>query len=114
MKCPYCNKEALWVSNEMVYGKRYGKSYMCYYCPKDGAYVGCHENSKRPLGTMANRELRQWRMKAHARIDPYWRSKHPLMSRKELYQKLYKIFGKEIHVGESDIEMCKQIINVQL
>ncbi len=33
MNCPKCGKEARWVSNEEVYGRRYGKSYMCYWCP---------------------------------------------------------------------------------
>ena len=57
MICPYCQKEAPWISNEEVYGKRYGKSYMCYYCKDCDAYVGCHDNTKRALGTMANQEL---------------------------------------------------------
>jgi len=116
--CPYCGKEALWVSNEKVYGKRYGKSYMCYYCPTDEAYVGCHNNTRKPLGTMANKELRDWRIKAHAKIDPLWRTGSDKTNRnyrrKKLYQRLKELFGHEVHVGESDIEMCKKIIEIKL
>ncbi len=108
MKCPYCKKEARWCENKEIYGKNYGRSYMCYYCNDCNAYVGCHNNSRKALGTMANRELREWRMKSHSLIDPLW--KNGEMKRHEVYQMLKEHFGKEIHIGESDIEMCKEVI----
>ena len=112
MICPYCGKEAKWVDNKEVYGKRYGQSYMCYWCKDCDAYVGCHQNGRTPLGTMANKELRVWRMKAHRKIDPIWKSGK--FSRSEVYKKLADHFGKEVHIGESDIEMCKKIIECHL
>jgi len=108
MICPYCKKEAKWIPNEQVYGRRFGKSYMCYYCKDCNAYVGCHNNTKQALGTMANPALRKMRQHVHGILDPLWESGK--MKRKEVYQKLRQIFGKEIHVGESDIEQCKDII----
>src|SRR3990167_2209861 len=107
MICPYCKENAQWVSNEQIYGKRYGKSYMCYFCKPCDAYVGCHQNSKRTLGTMANAELRDWRKKAHSAIDPLWKSGG--ITRQEVYKKLSDFFGKETHVAESDVEKCKEI-----
>lgn len=109
MICPYCKKEAEWVSNEKVYGKRYGKSYMCWWCKSCDAYVGCHQNTTKPLGTMANKELREWRIKTHAVIDPLWKGGE--MKRYEVYQMLKDKFGKEVHIGETDIKTCKEIIN---
>ena len=108
MDCPYCGKEALWCENKLIYGKNYGKSYMCYYCKDCDTYVGCHQNTKKPLGTMANRELREWRKKAHKVFDPLW--KQGKITRKELYKQISKKLGKEIHIGESNIEQCKDII----
>lgn len=108
MNCPYCDKEAPWVENKAIYGNNYGKSFMCYWCKECNAYVGCHENTRRPLGTMANKELREWRIKTHAVIDPLWKEKN--LSRKELYAFLKKEFGRTIHIGESDIETCNEII----
>jgi len=108
MKCPYCKKEAKWCENKEKYGKNYGKSYMCYYCQNCDAYVGCHNNTKKPLGTMANKELREWRMKAHAVIDPLWRTGK--IKRRDVYYQLEQRFGRGIHIGESDIEICKEII----
>ncbi len=112
MKCPYCGEPAQWVPNEVIYGRRYGRSYMAWYCRKDNAYVGCHNNTKTPLGTMANKELRQWRVKAHAHIDPLWKSGR--ITRKKLYKRLNGYFGREVHIGEADIRLCKAIVAIPL
>ena len=108
MICPYCGKEAEWVENKAVYGRNFGKSYMIWLCKPCDAYVGCHNNTKIPLGTMANVELRNWRINAHAVFDPIW--KQGFMTRGEVYEMLEKQFGRRIHIGESDIETCKEII----
>ncbi len=111
MICPYCNKPARWVDNIEIYGKRYGESYMMWWCKPCDARVGCHRNGRRPLGTLANKELREWRMKAHAYIDPHW--KLGKMSRDQVYGILDKHFGREMHVGESDIATCQEILKVK-
>lgn len=59
MKCNYCSEDAEWVENKEVYGKNYGKSYMIFLCRKCDAYVGCHQNTKNPLGRMSNKEERE-------------------------------------------------------
>jgi len=110
MKCPYCGTEAIWTENKIIYGRNYGRSYMVWYCQNCGAFVGCHNNTRDPLGTMANAELREWRKKAHAVLDPLWRSGG--WQRKAVYSKLKYIFGHEIHIGESDIQKCQNIIGV--
>lgn len=108
--CPYCQNPAKWVNNQEVYGKQYGKSFMCYWCKPCDAYVGCHNNSKKPLGTMANKQLRTLRRKAHAHVDPLWQDGR--MTRKEMYSSLNQIFGYEVHIGASDIELCKAILKI--
>lgn len=111
MNCPYCGNEARYGPNEEWYGKRYGKSYMCYYCKPCDAYVGTHQNTPRPLGTMANKELRQYRMKVHEKIDPLW--KNGEWRRGQLYSFISKKLGYEYHTGESDIETCKKILTME-
>lgn len=108
MTCPYCNQEAKYGPNEEYYGRRFGKSYMCYYCKECDAYVGTHNNTTRPLGTMANRELRKKRMEAHALIDPLWREGK--YNRSTVYRRLSDALGRNVHVGESNMEMCEEII----
>jgi hypothetical protein len=107
MICPYCNLNAVWVENKEIYGRNYGKSYMIWLCRLCEAYVGCHKNTKKPLGTMANASLRKMRIHIHSLIDPIWKS--GIMSRKDLYKKLSDYMGKEFHVGECNENDCKKI-----
>ncbi len=111
MICPYCKRPAKWCENKEVYGKNYGRSYMIYWCRRCDARVGTHNNTRTPLGTMANKELREWRIKAHEAIDPLWKNgKH---KRSTVYGMLNNIFKKRVHIGEADIAMCKKIIEIE-
>lgn len=113
MNCPYCEKEAIWVENKEIYGRNYGKSYMCYLCKDCDAYVGCHNNTKTPLGTLANKELREERRRTHEVLDPLWMSKRDRRkARTEVYKKIGSIIGEDVHVGGSNIERCLEIRNI--
>jgi len=99
------------VDNKEIYGQRFGKSYMVYWCRPCDARVGTHHNDPlKPLGTMADYELREWRKHAHDAFDPLW--KLGRLSRDEAYRRLNTAFGREIHIGESDIETCKRIVMI--
>lgn len=111
MKCPYCKELAIFCDNRVIYGRSRGKSYMIWLCSDCDAYVGTHENDPdRPLGTMANRELRTWRREVHKIIDWFW--KNGEMKRHHVYFRLSRYFGQSVHVGRSDLEMCKKIIKI--
>jgi len=109
MDCPYCNNTAQWVENKAVYGDNIGKSYMVWLCQPCDAYVGCHNNSKEPLGIIADKITREWRQKAHKAFDPLWKSGN--MSRSEAYKKLNACFNQEIHIGQAGEVTCKRIIS---
>lgn len=108
--CPYCNQPAEWVPNSAVYGRRYGNSWMIWLCrcQPGFVYVGCHQNTRQPLGRMANQELRAARIAAHNAIDPIWREGE--MKRQAIYAWLRNRFGEEVHVGQSDLERCLEIV----
>lgn len=106
--CPYCGNAAEWVNNEVIYGKRYGASWKAYYCEPCDAYVGCHENTRRPKGTLANKETREWRIKAHDALDPFWKTKR--VPRGKLYADIARDLGREIHIGECNPEQCREVI----
>lgn len=108
--CPYCNQPARWVDNAEIYGKRYGSSYMAWWCQPCDAYVGCHKNTKRPLGTMADKDTRGARMKAHGAFDPIWKSRE--LSRSAAYRWLNQQLGREVHIGEATVEQCNEIVAV--
>ena len=98
MKCNYCGQKAEWVENKEIYGRNYGSSYMIWLCRDCNAYIGCHKNSQVPKGkTLAKKDLREARMKAHAIIDPLWQSGK--YKRRTVYLRLKEAFGEEVHVG---------------
>jgi len=111
--CPYCGEEATFTDNKVIYGRTIGKYHKVYICRKCDARVGTHKNTRKPLGTMANKELRDWRIKTHEVFDSLWLKDCAdwREQRAEAYKLLEEKFGKEIHIGESDIEMCKKIID---
>jgi len=116
MICPYCNREAEWVENKEIYGKNYGKSIMMWLCRSCDAHVGCHNNTKRPLGTMADYITRHWRKRAHENFDPLWkgvwvRNSTAKLNRERVYNSISNQFGFRVHIGEADEEMCKKIIS---
>ena len=110
--CPSCNKPAEWKDNAEVYGRRYGKSYMCYHCRDCDTMVGCHNNTKVPLGTMVGKELRQLRRAVHAKIDPLWRSGK--MKRGHVYSRISKALGYTYHTGEADEETCRKVLELNI
>jgi hypothetical protein len=61
---------------------------------------------------MANRELRELRIKVHDYIDPLWETNR--ISRRNLYINLSKMIGKYYHTGSCDIKDCKIILNKQI
>lgn len=110
--CPVDGKPAPWVENKEKYGRNFGKSYMCYYCKEHDTYVGCHNNTREPLGTMAGKELREARMAVHAKIDPLWRSGGH--RRSDVYRYISEKLGYQYHTGESDIETCNKILEMEI
>lgn len=115
MECPYCNKTAKLVDSEYIYGQghNYGKMYVCQDFPRCDTYVGCHKGTISALGRLANKELREWKKKAHAVFDASWKSKK--MRRASAYKKLADKLGikaVDCHIGLFDVEMCKKVLEV--
>ena len=112
--CPYCNKNAKIVSGKVIYPHRPDlRELRFWYCADCKAWVGCHKLTDRPLGRLANKELRLWKMKAHELFDPKWRRDG--MKRIEAYQWLAIRLGipyKDCHIGMFDVEMCKKTVEV--
>lgn len=112
VRCDYCQKRAEKVSGREVYPHRpdlFGKTF--WRCRPCEAHVGCHPDSTRPLGGLANKELRQARQRAHAAFDPIWKSGG--MRRTAAYKWLAKAMSvREIHIGQSNGPTCERIIEV--
>lgn len=113
MKCPYCNSKVILASSERVYGKgRYfGPIHICKNYPTCDAYVGCHKGTTRALGRLANKELREAKMAAHAAFDPLWKDRG--LKRTDAYAWLAEKLGikmRDCHIAEFDVDKCQQTI----
>lgn len=106
MNCPYCKKEAEYIDSKDYYsnGVSYGMMYICRPCD---AYVGTHKNSGKPLGTIANKELRELRKKCHKLFDPLWKKSQ--LTRKGAYKFLEIKTGIK-HIAQASKEDCEKII----
>lgn len=62
--CRYCNGRVVFVNNSHVYGSTVGLWPFVYTCVNCDSFVGTHTGTDIPLGTLANRELRQLRQVA--------------------------------------------------
>ena len=111
-KCPYCNNDAMLVDSKIIYhGKSYGWAWKCPSCPD--TYVGCHRGGQKPLGRLANAELRGAKMLAHAAFDPIWKSGS--VGRSAAYQWLAKAMGipvAECHIGMFDVAQCQRVVEL--
>ena len=110
--CPYCENRAKLVTGKEIYPRRpdlYNKKF--WQCKECDAYVGCHPNTDKPLGRLANAELRQVKMKAHAIFDPIWKKGD--MKRTEAYKWLAAMLNikySECHIGMFNVKTCKDVI----
>lgn len=73
--CPYCGADAVPTTGRHVYPKRPDLASLRFIaCTKCDARVGCHRHNGRPLGTLANAELRALRARCHNIFDGIWRA----------------------------------------
>lgn len=111
--CPHCNKPSVLTPSREIYaGRDYGPLYLCK-CIEGWAYVGCHKGTKKPLGSLADRELRELRKEAHAAFDKMWKS--GFVSRKEAYAILARALEIPVdkcHMGSFDKDSCKKVVTV--
>ena len=113
IKCPYCGRTAVLRAASYVYGDRAIERYV-YVCPRYPAcnsYVGVHENTLLPKGSLANGDLRNKRIKTHKIFDAIW--KNGIMTKAEAYrwmQYKFSLTSQQAHIGFFSEYMCDQLI----
>lgn len=123
LKCPYCGGKAHLRDYSFIYPntKYIGKVYVCENFPKCDSYVGCHPNTTKPLGRLANKSLRHLKAKAHEYFDPLWRNKcfNNSKSLSKNRSLAYKWLATELnltesqcHIGKFDTDTCRKIIKL--
>lgn len=119
--CPYCGAPAGLTDGREVYpyhANLWHKSF--WICRPCDAYVGCHTHTTKPLGRLADKDLRFWKQRAHEAFDPLWVEQLKEGVRKfEIRKRAYKWLGKQLglkrsecHIGMMDIEQCRAVVNI--
>lgn len=111
-KCDVCgSSNVTCTTNDVIYRKTYGNWPYIYFCKECKSYVGCHPNTKNPLGFMANEVTRTKRKAAHAAFDSLW--KEGYMTRGEAYRWLaerLEIPFKECHISQLSDDQLDKVI----
>ena len=107
-KCPYCGEVAKIVDSKVVYRTvSYGLIYLCT-CQPSWAYTSVGGNS-----TLANKQLRELRKKAHKLFDKSWRTRY--ITRSEAYKFLsihMSKAGKDCHIAMFNDDECEAVISL--
>lgn len=117
IKCPYCGSRALLRPASVVYGANAidptAPYYVCARYPACNSYVAAHRDTRLPMGTLADRDLRCKRIEAHKAFNRLWET--GLMSKKQAYRWLQAKLGlpeQEAHIGRFSLFRCEQVIRL--
>lgn len=110
-----CGRRSLLVVGATIYPARQDLARrMFYMCIKCQAWVGCHPGTLRPLGRLANAELRAAKQRVHAILDPLWKvAEKRGRARRHCYKRLAADLGikpEDCHVGMFDTPTCERAI----
>lgn len=112
--CDYCGELAVLRSGSDIYPHRPDlRRVKVWECGPCDARVGCHPGTTRPLGRLANAELRAAKQRAHRAFDPIWKGGHA--SRGKAYRWLAFALGidsKKCHIGMFDVETCNRVVEI--
>ena len=110
--CPYCGVPSEPTTGDRVYPHSPAlKDKVFWVCRGCDAWVGTHERTGKPLGTLANQELRLLRRQAHSAFDPLWKTGK--RSRSQAYRWLSGKLGipfDQTHIAMFDGELCRKTI----
>ena len=116
IRCPYCGRPVQFHPASYVYGENNlnpeSYLYVCNGYPEQcDAYVGAQKVSLKPMGTLANGELRHKRIEAHRALDRIW--KEGYMTRRSAYIWLQYRLGlreKDMHIALFSDYYCDETI----
>jgi len=99
-----------------VYGRSFGPIIACLGCK---AWVGTHQDG-RPLGRLADAELREAKKEAHAHFDQLWKRKMDKgcpkhLARAAAYKWLSDAMDlpqEHTHIGMMDVGQCKKVVEL--
>ncbi len=83
-------------------------------CDECENFVGCHHKTKNrtnPLGCIPTPEIKKYRQRIHALLDPIWQSGK--MGRKEIYAKISERVGWKYHTAKiRSVEEAREVYKI--
>ena len=115
--CPYCGSLATLRPASVIHGLSDISAgtylYVCRRWPACDAYVSAHDRTHRPMGTLANGDLRHKRILAHRALEQLRQSRH--MEKWEVYIWLQAKLGldeRQTHIGQFSEWMCDEVVRL--
>lgn len=112
--CPYCHSPArLVLAKDVLKKDNMEYAWVCSKYPNCDAYVAAHRNSGKPMGPLANSELRKLRFEAHEKFDQIWKT--GIMDKEDAYRWLassLSLKSKHAHIGKFSEYYCKETIKL--
>ena len=87
--------------------------YVCSKYPACDSYVGAHKRSRKPKGTLADKELRSKRIEAHKVFNQLWTS--GLMEKWQAYKWMQAklcVHRDDAHIAKLSPYMCDRLIDL--
>lgn len=120
INCPYCRAPAQLMSGDKLFPGRFADKNF-WRCNPCDAHICCHFGTTKPLGRLANAELRRAKTNAHAAFDRLWRAKMmregctERQARAGTYAWLaeqMRIPPRDCHIGHMDIATCVRVVEI--
>lgn len=115
--CCQCKQDvdSLLVTGKDVYGHRKDLHSLPFWrCNTCRNFVGCHHKTKnrtKPLGVIANKEIKNARIHIHALLDPIWQKKR--LPSGVIYAKINEKLGYPYHTAEiRDIDVAREVYRI--
>ncbi len=114
VKCPYCGAQATIRPSSVVHKEKAIPNISLYVCsryPSCDSYVGVHKHNNKPMGTLANGQLRHKRIMAHKAFNTLWGTGK--MKKWQAYkwmQAKFNLSEEQAHIGLFSKYMCDELI----
>lgn len=113
MRCPFCGGRVVFRSAEGIYqdNRKNVMLYICSHYPECDSYVRADPVTGKPIGTMADRTLRELRKEAHRCFDTIYKKGY--MTKAEAYMWLSQKLSlplSETHIGLFGNYYCEVVI----
>ena len=100
-----CGNRANYIDSKEIFKRPRG---MIYYCSKCGAYVGVHEGTNIPMGTLVDKETKKKRIAAHEALKR--RFGNDTHAAYKWMRKVMKLSAEEAHIGKFNKQQCEMLL----